>query len=182
MSPALVHDLLWCSALAAMLAAAVATDVASHRIPNRVVAAGLAAAFALSLLPGGTGIGSAAAGMGIGFTMFLPLYVLRATGAGDVKLMAAVGAFAGWPAAFSITIFVLVAGGVLSLAWALRRGILRSVASNLRTAFYLGASRIAAGHLPAANEFPVSAQRVPYALAIATGTALYLAAGRFAAM
>ncbi len=49
----------------------------------------------VSSLPGALGLWKALAGLGLGLLIMLPLYMLRALGAGDVKLMAMVGAFLG---------------------------------------------------------------------------------------
>ena len=42
-----------------------------------------------------SGLVSAGSGLGIGFVLYIPLYFLRATGARDVRLPAAVGATMG---------------------------------------------------------------------------------------
>ena len=123
--------------LAGMLATATIEDVRSRRIPNVLVALGLIAGLALSALPGGAGLLNASAGIAIGAAAFMPLYLMGGMGAGDVKLMAAVGAFVGGPAALVAAIYALAAGGALSLAAA----------------------------------FAVKQQRVPFAAAIAAGTA-----------
>jgi prepilin peptidase CpaA len=49
--------------------------------------------------------------------MLLPLYVIQGTGAGDVKLMAAVGAFVGPIDAGFAMLLTFLAGGVFALAW-----------------------------------------------------------------
>src|SRR5262245_7652783 len=90
----------WLSAtsLASALAIAVWSDVKSRRIPNKLVLAGTIVAFALqTVLPAGAGLLnpqggslgflSALAGFGVGFAVLLPVYLMRAMGAGDVKLM-----------------------------------------------------------------------------------------------
>ena len=56
-----------------------------------------------------------------GFALMLPGHVLGATGAGDVKLMAAVGAIVGPAVVLKAFLFTAVAGGVLAVAVALRR-------------------------------------------------------------
>jgi prepilin signal peptidase PulO-like enzyme (type II secretory pathway) len=48
------------------------------------------------LLPGAAGFWQALAGFGIGLAALLPMYLMRMLGAGDVKLMAMVGAFPCW--------------------------------------------------------------------------------------
>lgn len=167
---------LWLAPLALMLAACVATDVRDQRIPNALVAGGAVAGILLSLLPQGVGIANSAIGLAAGFALLLPLYLLRAMGAGDVKLMAAVGAFVGWPGIAPVVLYTFLAGGVLSIAGAIAARNLGGVLSNIRTGAYLALGRVAAGRLPTAAEFPLSRQRMPYALAIAAGTGAHLIA------
>src|SRR5580692_4136504 len=71
-------------------------DIRYRRIPNWLVLSGMVAGLAWGLYSSGwSGLGHAAAGLGLGFAMYFPLYLLRARGAGDVKLLAAVGAISG---------------------------------------------------------------------------------------
>ena len=69
----------------------------------------------------------------------LPLYLLRAMGAGDVKLMAMVGVFVGPLGALSVALLTFVAGGVLALAVAARNGALGRLFWNLK-AMLLGSA------------------------------------------
>src|SRR5262245_59632279 len=83
-------------ALAAGVGAATAVDLRTRRIPNELTAAmavagvGLAASGFSSIT-----IGASIAGLVLGCVLMLPGYSLGATGAGDVKLMAGVGALVG---------------------------------------------------------------------------------------
>jgi len=71
-------------------------DIRFRRIPNWPVLAGIVAGFGWNALSAGIpGLGRAAAGFGLGFILYLPLYLIRGLRAGDVKLLAAVGAIAG---------------------------------------------------------------------------------------
>jgi prepilin peptidase CpaA len=160
-------------AAAAMLAAAVWHDVRYRRVPNTVVLGGTLAGLALAGMPGGVGALNALGGMAAGFAVLLPLYLMRVTGAGDVKLMAAVGALAGWPAIVGIALASFIAGGVLSLALALRLRVLPGVLRNLRTAAVVTVTELASGRLPDGSGFPVTSARMPYAIAIAAGAAAY---------
>lgn len=174
-----LHSLVWHAAGAAMLVAAVTTDIRSQRIPNAVVAAGMGCALVLAALPGGVGLPNAFLGLAAGFAAMLPLHLLRVMGAGDVKLMAAVGAFIGFPGALGAVLATLVAGGVMAIAWSARHRTTRSVVSNLRTGLFAVALDMAAGRVPPAGAIPVSPARIPYAIAIAAGAlAQVLVAGR----
>lgn len=166
-------DILWLVAYVAMLGVAVWHDATVQRIPNWAVLSGAVAALALSIAPGGIGLGSALAGLVAGFVVLLPFYLLRVMGAGDVKLLAAVGAFVGFSGVLGLALVTFVAGGVMSLAWAIRFRLVRTVFGNLRAGLFIGLGRVAAGSLPRADDLPVSTIRVPYAFAIAIGSVAY---------
>ncbi len=93
-----------------------------RRIPNWLSLAGLVAGFGAQLyLRGAVGLLAAAEGFGLALLIYMPLYLLRGMGAGDVKLMAALGSIAGplnWLVLFMVTAVVGGAVGViLSLAY-----------------------------------------------------------------
>jgi prepilin peptidase CpaA len=52
-----------------------------------------------------------------GLLLFLPMYLLRGMGAGDIKLMATIGAFAGPLLTLQIAAGTCLAGGALSLGY-----------------------------------------------------------------
>ena len=92
-------------------------DTRTQRIPNALVGATLLAGGAVQLgTHGSAGIGLALGGIAVGLLFFLPLYVAGAMGAGDVKLMAALGALIGPQTAAIAVAFTLVAGSILALA------------------------------------------------------------------
>ncbi|WP_219118079.1 prepilin peptidase [Janthinobacterium sp. UMAB-56] len=162
--------------LCALLACAVWHDVRSRRIPNGLVFGGALAALLLHavLTPAGGGLGvpAALAGLALGLALLLPMYMLRALGAGDVKLMAMVGAFMGPQQLMSATLLTLLAGGVLSLLVAACTGVLRQVLGNsYRMLFYSLLRGVSGGN--ARLDAPQAASgRLPYAIAIAAGTLL----------
>jgi prepilin peptidase CpaA len=110
-------------ALAAGLAAAVVTDVRTRRIPNWLTGAIAGAGFGLAFGGGSVTPWQAALGVALGLVLMLPGHVIGATGAGDVKLMAAVGAFLGPGLVFRAFLYSALAGGVLAIAVAMRRGM-----------------------------------------------------------
>lgn len=174
-------------AMTLLLLAAVRVDVRHHRIPNPLVlwGAGLGvllnvsmpagAGFAATYLPGGAGFLSAMGGMATGFAALLPMYLLRAMGAGDVKLMAMVGAFLGPVDTLGAVLATFLAGGVLSLGYAWKTGVLRRTLQNVRVILCSGAVKVAGGSFPALEDAPETAGKFPYAVAIAAGTSGYLA-------
>src|SRR5690242_14118076 len=89
-------DLLTTIGLVAALAAATVTDLRARRIPNAITLS--AAMLGLSLntaLRGPDGLALSLEGAGLALAALLPLFALRGMGAGDVKLMAAIGALKG---------------------------------------------------------------------------------------
>lgn len=153
--------------LAAGLAVAVVTDVRSRRIPNWLTATLAAAGFILAFTHfGSVSPGHAALGLLLGLGLMLPGHVIGATGAGDVKLMAAVGAIVGPGLAVSAFLFTAVAGGILALAVAIRRQ--RLAATIAGTGRLISAPGEAKKEIRAAT----GSSRFAYGPAIAIGSVL----------
>lgn len=107
--------------LAVLLVAAV-YDVRFRRIPNWITVTGVALgvllnAFLFDPLSWFSlgGVWFSLRGLGLGFGVYFLLYVIRAMGAGDVKLMAAVGAMVGWQDWVGIFAITAVLGGVMAV-------------------------------------------------------------------
>lgn len=147
--------------------AAVITDVRSRRIPNAITVttavAGLAlAGFGYSRLS----IGASMAGALVGLLLMMPGHLLGGTGAGDVKLMGAVGAILGPRLVFSAFLYTALAGGVMAVIVAARR---RRVGKTVRRA-----GRVILEPGAAANQVIQrdAGNRFAYGPAIAAGAAL----------
>ena len=112
----------------------------------------------------GITIAAALAGLVLGLLLMMPGYALGATGAGDVKLMAAVGAIVGPALVLSAFVCTSLAGGVLAVAVAVRRK--RLGATLART----GQLVAAPGAAPAAIKAAGAASRFAYGPAIAIGS------------
>lgn len=161
--------------LAAFMLLAVFYDWTSRKIPNRLVLAGAATAvLCQTLLPDGVGFLSCLAGLGLGLAALLPLYLLRTMGAGDVKLMAMVGAFLGSAQILGAVLGTLLAGFFLALVFAFKAQAIKRLLHNLRIIFIGSYIQFASNKLPLADETYVSVGKMPYALAIALGTFGYL--------
>ena len=167
--------------LAALLLCAVAADLTSRRIPNTLVLTGLALAAALhaaalafgqpALSLAGPAWWSPLTGLATGLALLMPLYLLRATGAGDVKLMAMVGAFVGTQTVLAATLYTLLAGGLLALVFMLGRGVAAQTLGNVRFLLTDWMQRAGSGQGARLAPLQTTAARLPYAVAIALGTA-----------
>ncbi|HVL34908.1 MAG TPA: prepilin peptidase [Burkholderiales bacterium] len=159
--------------LALALGVAVWRDLASYRIPNAVVGCGLAAAVGVALL-GSMPLRDCLLGLAIGFGAMLPFHLLRSAGAGDVKLMAMVGAFLGPIDTIGALCFTWIAGGLAAIVVAAQRRSLRRLGQNLQLIGYGAMAKLGGGAGPSFDPRDTAA-RVPYAVAIAIGTGAWLA-------
>jgi prepilin peptidase CpaA len=161
----------WLGAFA-LAGAACWFDVRTRRIPNRLTfpatALGVAAATAAH---GGHGALSSAAGMLVGMMLFFPLFALKGLGAGDVKLMGALGAWLGTTVVLGVAFYTALAGGVLALALIVRHGYGGQAVRNLwllLTHWRVFGLR----PLDALTLETSKGPKLPYALPIAVGLAL----------
>lgn len=98
-------------------------DLLTKRIPNWLtfpaMLAGLAAQFWIGGLAGAL---DGAGGVLLGFGLFLPVYLLGYMGAGDVKLLMAIGAWMGWRAGLNVAVCSVVIGATYALGEIIWRG------------------------------------------------------------
>jgi prepilin peptidase CpaA len=150
-------------------AIACASDLKSARIPNWLTfSAAIVGLCFHTFSAHGQGLGSAALGLVIGLALFFPVFALRAMGAGDVKLLAALGAWIGPAAIGWVALYTAIAGGVLALVVMVWRGYLRQGLSNIRTLLKFW-SLVGLKPLPEVSLDSPNTLRLPYALPIAVG-------------
>lgn len=168
-----------------LLTAICISDSRARRIPNRLVLAGLSTAVVWQAIgpvgaglfhpeaPGALGASSALSGAAAAFAGFLLLYLMRTMGAGDVKLMAMLGAFFGFEALPALILLVFLTGGVLVALRLFDGARRRAVFANLQLILF---GRLAAlsgsGVGPQFDPRTDTADRLPYALAISGGALL----------
>jgi prepilin peptidase CpaA len=157
-----------------LLAYAAVIDVRSHRIPNRLVLAGLGFGLIYSaFVPfwGQHGFMWALGGAAIGFGVLFPLWLLRMMGAGDVKLMAMVGSLLGMQAVQTALIATLVAGAVFAVGFSVRQGKLRQMLANVGRILRFNSIAVATGTpVGMAASSWKSVGKLAFAVPIATGT------------
>jgi len=162
--------------LAALVVAAVAclTDLKAKRIPNVLSFGAAAGALGFHLADAGwSGAGWSLAGWLVGGAMFLPLFALRGLGGGDVKLMAALGAWLGPGLAVWVALWGALAGGPLALVVAYSRGYARQALTNLWALLTFWRVAGVRPH-PGLTLDSASAPRLPYAVPIAAGLVVTL--------
>jgi len=151
-----------------------ATDVKNRKIPNLLTGPAflLGLVFHLSL-DGWHGLWTSfAAGLICG-TIFLVFYLAGGMGAGDVKLITAVGCIAGLPNISYLMVMTALTGGVMAVGLALVRGRLKETLSNVGTLASHHAQQGLTPH-PEHNVLNTSTLRLPYGLAIAAGCTIML--------
>lgn len=121
-------------ALVAVVIAAGVYDLRTRKIPNWLTLSGVVLGLGFNtLLLHSHGLALAMLGLGLSLLVYLPLYAVRGMGAGDVKLMAAIGSIAGPQSWLGIFLATAILGGVASVVLVLRRGRVHETMSNLAT-------------------------------------------------
>jgi len=117
--------------------AAVVSDVRTRSIPNALTIPLLVAGFVWSACQGGIhALGDALGGMlMLGFP-FVILFLFGSGGAGDAKLMGAIGAWLGYKQGIVVLFCVAVAGVVLAIAKAAMKKRLKFVLANVFVSVY----------------------------------------------
>ena len=156
-----------CAVLVALAGAV--NDVRSARIPNRLTYTALLLALPLrTTLLGLSGLKSGAIGLLVAGGLFLLLFVMGAMGGGDMKLMAAMGAWVGSTQVVRLILVAALAGGVLAIG---RIIFSNMVGQTLRNTVQLTCYRFTSGLQPH-PEFNVQSpdsKRIPFGVAIAVG-------------
>jgi prepilin peptidase CpaA len=164
-------------ALLALVLVAAVYDVRYRRIPNWLCGSGMLAGLLLNAVvrQSWAGLWFSFKGLLLGFGLYFLFYLLRAMGAGDVKLMGAVGAMAGMADWFGIFLITAILGGVMALILVLSKGRVQKTFWNI--AFLLNEL----GHGRAAylrrEELDVRSPKaigLPHGSVIAVGTLFFL--------
>jgi prepilin peptidase CpaA len=163
--------------LLAFIALCMAVDVRSRRIPNLVTGtAALAAASLNTWYAGAGGLAASLGGLGLAIAVLFAPFALGGIGAGDVKMMGAVGAFLGPRQALAALAVGMILGGVVTAVHLARVGRLREKLAA--TGRMLGAALV--GHSlaplrPVAGD--AAAVTLPYSVPLGLGTLVVVALG-----
>ena len=155
--------------VALLLVGALIFDLWQHRIPNWLTYGSAVLGFVLQIVMHGfEGLIVALGGFFVGLCVLMPFFLKGGMGAGDVKLMAALGVFVGAKSVLLMAACTLIAGGVIGilfLAW--HRGLGDYLSRYWITIKHL----IYSGKLlyvpPQQRE--AASKRFPYATAISLG-------------
>lgn len=159
-------------ALVVTVILAAVTDIHSQRVPNWLTLSATLLAFSLHTYSGGlSGLLFSAAGLAFGFALLIGFYLAGGMGAGDVKLLAAVGAFVGAQQVLWVFLVAALAGGLYALVLLLvvevsRSGWLRAgreLQSEIRMFLLTG------GNLQSVRQSLGSYPKLRYAVVIALG-------------
>jgi prepilin peptidase CpaA len=153
-------------------------DVKERRIPNWVVLLGMVLGFALNGVAWGwSGLLTSAKGFGLALAVYFGMYMLRAMGAGDAKLMAAIGSITGAANWLGIMFCTAIFGGVLAVITIATKG--RFARTIWNVGFILG--ELSKGRAPYKNmpELDVAsphAATLPHGVAVLCGVTAFLIA------
>lgn len=152
------------SAVAGTGASSAVVDLYTRRIPNPLTlgVAAFGVMLAASHLSSLT-LGEALFGFAVGLVLMLPGHLIGATGAGDVKLFAALGTLLGPKAIAMAFLYTAIAGGVLAVIVAMRRQLLRKTVERAADLVRTGGANVGEIERAAVNRFA-------YAPAIAVGS------------
>lgn len=163
--------------LAATVLVAAIYDLRYRRIPNWLTLSALLFGVALNAAQfGWSGLAIALRGAGLALLIYFPMYALRGMGAGDVKLMAAVGATVGAAHWFRIFLLSSMLGALCAIPLLIFKGRLRRTLGNigfmLKELLYFRPPYLKREELDVHSS---TAVKLPHGVMIAAGSAAFLA-------
>jgi prepilin peptidase CpaA len=159
----------------ALIATATYTDCRWRVIKNIFTLPAIALGLTLQVLAHGwPGLITGLFGLGVGLGLMMIPFAYGQMGAGDVKLMAALGSLLGALAVLNVFLYTTLAAGLLAMGIALyhKEGI-----ETLRRTWHLAKGLFIFRTAPVSSPEPRKAGTMPYGLAIAAGTVTYLLMG-----
>ena len=156
-------------------------DYAQHRVPNWLNLALIVIGFSVQAIYfGSVGLSTALVGMLTGFGLLIVPWLMHGMGAGDVKLMAAIGVWVGPLLTFYSFALGAILGGVAAGIMILSTGRLRMACANMSVIFVKCTSRHNMfDEFGSAKSFGRTSQLLPYGVPLSGGTLIVLAAKMF---
>ncbi|PYV17389.1 MAG: hypothetical protein DMG07_05940 [Acidobacteria bacterium] len=152
-------------------------DLRWRRIPNWLVIATVGFSIVWHVATGGlAGLGKSLAGLLVGTAVFLPLFLIRGMGAGDVKLCGALGAAVRYPQVFTLLIISVAITGLMALCWILWEWSVKETLANIVDIL----DRFLHGRFsphPVLNTGNKSAAAVPFGVSVAIATWVFVLIG-----
>jgi prepilin peptidase CpaA len=162
--------------LAVLLMPAAIIDLRTRRIPNKLSLAGILAGIAVHTFYSGLdGSLESLGGMGLALVIGFLLYTIGWLGAGDAKLLAAVGAVVGLPHILEFLFWITMSGGLVAIVAMALHGVLQRKLKRWWVTLALSLSSRRWAHVPKTEEESVE---VPYAVSIALGAAVAVVLGK----
>ena len=163
--------------LAGVVIVAAVSDLKKGKVYNWLTYPAVAAGLAFGALEGWAhghawdGFANHLAGFGLGFGVLFVAYIMGGMGGGDVKLMAAVGAFVGWPGAVDTVFYSFLVAVVVGLALVVWRGQTRTLLGRLAVAVRL----LPIPGVKTDEAIPETTAGVPFGFAVCLGTLWHVA-------
>ncbi len=153
-------------------------DLRWRQVPNWLTITGLALGISVNVvLFQSAGLWSSLKGLGLALVIYLPLYLLRGMGGGDVKLMAAVGAITGPSQWLRVFFFTLIVGGATAIVLVVAKRRVRTTFANISVILAsLGSGKAPYKDNPQLDVRNDDGLRLPHAVMIACGALALLLA------
>jgi len=158
--------------LIVVLLAAAIFDYRFRKVPNYITFSAIVCGVAIALLNGGlTGLPAPAMGLFLGIALLSVPYSMGGIGAGDVKLLGAIGAIKGPTFVFTAFLAAAIIGGIMAvyrMVFIIKGSDMMVLRDSLKTVYYTGA--LSAIQVP---EYALK-EKLPYAVAISAGAVVAL--------
>lgn len=176
--------------LLTLVAASGFFDLKERKIPNKITFTGILIGILFNIVTGGwLGLLQGILGMFAGLAIFFLPFVMGGMGAGDVKLMGAIGALMGWRFSLITALYSALVGGLMVLSYLLYTGKLKDTLKKMILSLINSLFQVL--NQLGYNETIARMQQryvkegqtynkiyIPYGVAIAGGTVLVLLASR----
>ena len=156
--------------VSAVCVACAASDLRRFRVSNAWTLSLLASGLIFrAAVTGWPGLGRSLEGAGFGFAALLVPYALGGMGAGDVKLLAGVGAWLGLPMTYEVLIAAALMGGVYALILSATTGRFHTLLMDMRSLIARGATRAEVPVQQLVTQADRHRRLVPFAAMVALG-------------